>query len=241
MHRGEKPFSCTEPGCEKRFSFKSSLKSHISVIHLGVKPFECPEANCDKSYSQRRTLEKHIAIVHREERNFPCSECDRKYARLFTLQQHVAAKHRKEKRYRCTQCNARFSFGSALKQHVAVIHRDERPFSCDVCKQRFSRQHALDAHAKYCGGRKHSVCPKCSKNFSVKSDLLLHRLSDDACYSREVTDDVFSADMNEASEQKPRESVQPPGTFSNAFSLVVFLGASLQQSLLSCAQRYFVI
>ncbi|KAF7726995.1 hypothetical protein EC973_008108 [Apophysomyces ossiformis] len=66
-HTGERPFVCTKPGCEKRFSRPDSLTTHIKT-HSNVRPFICPAKGCGKAYYHSRSLKKHERIhdAHQE-------------------------------------------------------------------------------------------------------------------------------------------------------------------------------
>ena len=43
--------------CEKCFTTKGKLKSHINCVHQKFKPFNCEL--CDKSFSQENHMEAH--------------------------------------------------------------------------------------------------------------------------------------------------------------------------------------
>ncbi|XP_052871558.1 zinc finger protein 99-like [Anopheles cruzii] len=55
----KRPYSCNV--CEKRFSNKKSVKTHMVTIHEGGKPFVCEE--CGTRWSTKKSLKQH-QIVH---------------------------------------------------------------------------------------------------------------------------------------------------------------------------------
>lgn len=73
-----KKIECTYDGCDKTFTRKSNLDSHIRIAHegerficgdfdtsdsLGLEEFE-PEAGCGQDFSSKQYLEDHIRIAH---------------------------------------------------------------------------------------------------------------------------------------------------------------------------------
>lgn len=78
-HTGEKPYSCTFPGCERKFSRSSDLRLHGMLfvfdnfrecmlwyadrvserIHKGDKPFICDCEGCKKRFVRYADLKKH--------------------------------------------------------------------------------------------------------------------------------------------------------------------------------------
>ncbi|NWX19452.1 ZN143 protein, partial [Aegotheles bennettii] len=62
-HSGEKPYVCTVPGCDKRFTEYSSLYKH-HVVHTHSKPYNCN--HCGKTYKQISTLAMHKRTAHND-------------------------------------------------------------------------------------------------------------------------------------------------------------------------------
>ncbi|NXY85404.1 ZN143 protein, partial [Alcedo cyanopectus] len=62
-HPGEKPYVCTVPGCDKRFTEYSSLYKH-HVVHTHSKPYNCN--HCGKTYKQISTLAMHKRTAHND-------------------------------------------------------------------------------------------------------------------------------------------------------------------------------
>ncbi|NXE49704.1 ZN143 protein, partial [Dromaius novaehollandiae] len=62
-HIGEKPYVCTVPGCDKRFTEYSSLYKH-HVVHTHSKPYNCN--HCGKTYKQISTLAMHKRTAHND-------------------------------------------------------------------------------------------------------------------------------------------------------------------------------
>lgn len=58
-HSGEKPYKCSQPGCEKRFADRSNMILH-NRLHSGVKPFACNL--CPKRFSKKH----HLGELSRE-------------------------------------------------------------------------------------------------------------------------------------------------------------------------------
>ena len=56
------PFNCKF--CDKNFTQKYHLKSHIAAIHEGKKPFNCNL--CGKDFSFKHVLQRHFIALHGE-------------------------------------------------------------------------------------------------------------------------------------------------------------------------------
>ena len=68
-HSGDKPFSCSHPGCNKAFARFYTLERHMRT-HSGDKPYAC--AICDKAFRQAGHLQTHVRGKHHDELARPC-------------------------------------------------------------------------------------------------------------------------------------------------------------------------
>ncbi|GIY09131.1 hypothetical protein CDAR_534981 [Caerostris darwini] len=64
-HTGERPYRCAS--CDKGFTRKSSLKSHILLLHTIKPKVKCPL--CDASYTQQHDLRSHMSFIHSGEQH----------------------------------------------------------------------------------------------------------------------------------------------------------------------------
>ncbi|XP_028458782.1 gastrula zinc finger protein XlCGF7.1-like [Perca flavescens] len=134
----EKPLGCSV--CEKRFSYKSHLQTHMRV-HTGEKPFVC--GVCQKRFSNNSNLHLHVR-VHTGEKPFGCKVCQKRFSIKSVMQEHMKV-HRGEKPFRCCVCRTSFSKRSSLMRHTRV-HTTEKPFGCCVCWRRFSQRSNMNRH-----------------------------------------------------------------------------------------------
>ncbi|XP_061144996.1 zinc finger protein 384-like [Syngnathus typhle] len=106
IHTGDRPYKCTNPGCEKSFTQLSNLQSHRRQ-HNKDKPYKCP--NCNKGYVDAASLEVHMSKhTVKHARIYSCGLCNRTYTSETYLVKHME-KHGQE------QLNA--SDGVAAAQH----------------------------------------------------------------------------------------------------------------------------
>jgi hypothetical protein len=81
------PFFCKVEGCEKSFTRKDNLKSHLKThIPNRNRPYECEK--CDRGYLRRIDLVRHIETVHLGVRKYFCQVCTKSFTRKEGLQIH---------------------------------------------------------------------------------------------------------------------------------------------------------
>lgn len=66
IHTGEKPFACTYPGCESKYSRRALLRIHIRQ-HTGEQPFQCDKPDCDRAFADKSNLKAHLKAHLRRE------------------------------------------------------------------------------------------------------------------------------------------------------------------------------
>ena len=118
-----KPESCVL--CDKTFSTKGYLESHVKVIHEGIKPFACN--SCDKSFGLLENLTRHIRSIHERIKNFQCEICERKFARREELNNHLKFVHEKFKDpQQCFICKKSFRHPKSLQGHSYSCIRKQK-------------------------------------------------------------------------------------------------------------------
>ena len=89
VHEGNKPYQCSH--CDKKFSARGGLDSHIKSVHEGKKVI-CPE--CGASFSIAQALRRHIKGVHMKETPYVCKICNHGFKQNGNLKHHMATVHR---------------------------------------------------------------------------------------------------------------------------------------------------
>jgi len=139
-----RPHLCTV--CEKRFTTKAYLNSHIET-HTGALLYSCTQ--CEKWFVTQRYLRKHM-VVHSSK--YKCTECGKCFRDKQKLTTHKRS-HSGEKPFECTVCSRCFSRSDDLARHCR-IHTGEKPHRCITCDKAFIQSGELTAHIRVHTGHK---------------------------------------------------------------------------------------
>ncbi|XP_037045438.1 zinc finger protein 391-like isoform X2 [Bradysia coprophila] len=140
-----KPFTCTEPFCDKSFYSPMNRKSHILNVHCIDPQFKCDI--CEKAYTKAEKLKIHRTIHFPP--TIPCKICGKLLRSRSSVYKHQ--KSHTERMFHCDDCGKRFQNAYTLRVHRRV-HTMEKPFICCKCGEAFAYNCLLKAHTE----RKHS-------------------------------------------------------------------------------------
>jgi len=132
--------------CEKVFSTKSNLKTHISTIHDKQKKYECE--HCNKEFGQKGNLNYHISSVHLKQKKYECEHCNKAFINKGDLKHHIRTVHLKQKKYECEHCNKAFGHRGNLNNHIGNVHLKQKIYECEYCNKGFGRKGDLKKHIK---------------------------------------------------------------------------------------------
>ena len=118
--------------CDRQFSHRNSLKSHISYLHI-----EMPT----------------------DEKRYHCVVCGQQFLYKAYLVAHMR-RHTGEKPYTCAECGKKFTIRKSLKIH-SRIHTGEKPYACNVCNEEFAYKKTFQRHVRIHPGEKQSACGEC--------------------------------------------------------------------------------
>ena len=79
--------------CDKRFSRKFNLNTHIKCVHSDDKDYIC--TFCQRAFNHSSNLRKHIKTVHGQEKRLPCPECKKPFKHDEALKSHLKVIHGK--------------------------------------------------------------------------------------------------------------------------------------------------
>jgi len=193
VHQKDLRFSCSEEGCETRFTSKHHLKKHMESVHEKAK-LSCPQ--CEKMIGIN-SLASHIRIVHEKRRDHVCPQCQKTFQNKSHLRNHVQRVHLqireecpdcgkmvqdlhnhhqfvhlKVKNFPCNLCDTRCTTSTALKKHIRSVHLDEH-YECPECGDmvKHLEQHIRQKHGEV---KKKHQCPECQKFFTCGTYLSKH-------------------------------------------------------------------
>lgn len=147
--------------CNKNFTRKDSLESHIRTVHTPVQPFTCPQENCPRTFSTRSMYLNHLK-VHGEAHPYHCLECTESFSHLAELKDHLKKIHPDTEELRCSECFKVATSHKELMQHKLSEHR----FECEICGKVFARIAYLQVHVKVHNGEAKFNCRYCSEGFN---------------------------------------------------------------------------
>ncbi|XP_017773156.1 PREDICTED: zinc finger protein 226 isoform X2 [Nicrophorus vespilloides] len=178
-HLGIRPYKCTV--CDKSFLTRQKLEEHKN-IHTGDSPIKCNL--CDETFRRHSNLvqhkNRHHFNVKKKVKDYICT-CGEIFHSKRKLAWHKEVHDNKPKA--CPYCSAKFIHASSLTRHVRRAHNDrfvpkeERSnenVQCPICNGVFLRA-SLDVHIKNHSGIKQFRCLICSKDFTTKWNLKLHK------------------------------------------------------------------
>ena len=121
-----KQFTCLQ--CEKVFTKKSNLASHMGLHSPGLRKHPCNQ--CSETFAWKSSLNRHIEKMHQDNQTmFPCQFCEKQYKLSSILSDHVKRDHFAERSHQCELCPKAFFKLNDLKYHKRV-HLSIKPYVC---------------------------------------------------------------------------------------------------------------
>ncbi|XP_014208912.1 uncharacterized protein LOC106639683 [Copidosoma floridanum] len=178
-HLGIKPFPCNH--CDKAFLTKQKLDEHTNG-HTGNAPVKCNL--CNETFRRYSNLTQHKNRHHlnikKKLKDYIC-HCGEVFHTKKKLAWHKETHDEKPKA--CTYCNERFIHMASLTRHMRRAHnrrfvpdaqRENENVECPICKCIYLRS-SLAVHMRVHNGERPYECQVCSKAFSTKWNLQLHK------------------------------------------------------------------
>ena len=108
--------------CQKLFSNKNNLKTHILTIHQKILPFKCPYPSCHKRYPNKSRYSVHLR-THLGLKPFTCDICHQSFNESGNLKAHLL-KHDPRKQFECPHCDKAYKSKGHLKEHIDIVHNN---------------------------------------------------------------------------------------------------------------------
>ncbi|RYP60650.1 hypothetical protein DL771_010431 [Monosporascus sp. 5C6A] len=159
---------CTWPGCNKTFTKKSNLNTHIRVAHEGVR-FVCgavdlsgtddlvswPQSEgCGEGFSTKAALENHVRYVHlkyaRPQSDITTSQSEQQYVlKLLEGLTGVGEKSRRTVPCTISGCTLKFVNASELDAHMRSQHSIEQALITNVGEEPMSSGTTLGSYSEH--------------------------------------------------------------------------------------------
>ena len=171
-----KVFSCSI--CQKRYTRRSGLKSHIKHAHEGAeKRYKC--LYCEKSFRNLSNKNRHQRVVHMGLKEYDCDICGLPFSFKWLVECHKKEHHGVGEKKRC-RCGRSFSYSSNLYAHqricTTVNPAKGKEFECDKCGKKYKTEENLKKHTKYDhDSNQEFVCELCGDIFTRPWSLTRHK------------------------------------------------------------------
>ncbi|XP_054742635.1 zinc finger protein weckle-like, partial [Anastrepha obliqua] len=160
-------FPC--PQCDRKFSKKGYVASHIKFVHEDIRPFICEE--CGEGTRTEATLREHM-LTHTDLAPFECEICKKGFKNRARLKKHMDT-HSSNKHI-CNECGLKLNSRVTLNLHM-LVHSDVMPHKCDYCGRAFKRAKTLKNHLILHSGLKPYSCDFCDKTFANGANCRTHK------------------------------------------------------------------
>ena len=171
--------------CEKTFSNKSSLSSHVLTVHVqkGWEKCNLCGKKCPTAQAMNRHLMNHsdpCAVCNkwhsaRTKQSQTCGICGQLFCLVLDLRRHCRAQHpeQRKKEHQCDQCGKSYTTNYTLIQHLRT-HTGEKPFKCCFCERAFVTSCELKRHILSHTKEKLFICETCGATFADQRGLRRH-------------------------------------------------------------------
>lgn len=174
---------CEFPGCNKAFSVRRYMMSHMRTSHRNQKikiekppkpPLTCEF--CKKEFDKQGTLNKHMKGHNKEPTRYMCDHCGEEFENRHILRRHLSGVHKISKKYfKCNQC-LKIIPKKREEEHMK-FHTGERDHQCEICGNQYVTEGLLNTHKKRQHGGSKYKCDICTENFDQPKKFLHHRRS----------------------------------------------------------------
>ena len=143
-------FTCKT--CDKVFTLKCNLKTHIAAVHDGKKPYKCDI--CDLKFATNGNKNRHMAAGINAHKTFKeiickkiCKICDKPFPSNAQLKNHIEVDHKGKEPFLCNSCDTKFATKQnkdmhLLRAHNIIVWKEK---NCGNCDATFKFQHQLDS------------------------------------------------------------------------------------------------
>ena len=186
--------------CDKEFSRRNNMMSHVRIIHLNKRNYKCEETSCDRAFGTPSKLSHHLKAVHGKEVDLKTLYGVSKSKKLSGLKTRQPSeeivsffnsfdselKRGPDGKLNCVWENCPFTakHPAKVKLHVETVHLKLRRWKCDLCAKdgvqasevpSFTTKSHLESHIDSIHKRlRPYVCEICGLSFTRAYNLTTH-------------------------------------------------------------------